>query len=249
MIWIKAIHPAARHPARMITFADAFDLFARRVLPARLTDAVHLRFRLLASLRQLARETSLELAEGGQQIVFLARGATKLVAHASQSRDQIVGFHFPGDVFTVPEPDNYSYSVSALRDSDILTFNAADFLALAAGEACVLQYLLENTTLSLRRCREKTIALGRKNARERLAVFLLAMAERIGAEQDGGVWLDLPMSRRDISESLGLTIETVSRQLTRLRDERVIETMGRSGIVLLEPSLLRDRAGFLREAA
>ena len=57
------------------------------------------------------------------------------------------------------------------------------------------------------------------------------------------------MSRRDIAESLGLTIETVSRQLTRLRNERVIETMGRSGIVLLEPSLLRDRAGFLREAA
>ena len=233
----------------MITFAQAFELFAFQVLPASLTDAHHLRFRSLATLRQLTQDTSLEIGEDGQQIVYVARGATKLVAHASRSRDQIVAFHFAGDVFTIPKPDNYAYSVSALRDSDILTFASADFLALAAGEAGVLQSLLENTTLSLRRCREKTIALGRKNARERLAVFLLAMAERIGVEQDGRVGLDLPMSRRDIAESLGLTIETVSRQLTKLRDERVIETMGRSGIVLLEPSQLRDRAGFLREAA
>jgi len=109
--------------------------------------------------------------------------------------------------------------------------------------------LLENTTLSLRRCREKTIALGRKTAGERIAVFLVGMAERIGVEQDGRLVLELPMSRRDISDSLGLTIETVSRQLSKLRDDGVIETVGRSGVILNTLESLRDRAGFLREAA
>ena len=88
------------------------------------------------------------------------------------------------------------------------------------------------------------IALGSKTAAERLAVFLLNMAERIGTERDGLCAFDLPMSRRDISESLGLTIETVSRQLTKLRDDGVIETIGRSKVILRRPELLRERAGY-----
>jgi CRP/FNR family transcriptional regulator len=168
---------------------------------------------------------------------------------APQARDQIVAFQFAGEVFTVPGPDNYSYSVSALKDCDILAFDSAEFLRLASSEAGVLHHLLENTTLSLRRCREKTIALGRKTAGERIAVFLVGMAERIGVEQDGRLVLELPMSRRDISDSLGLTIETVSRQLSKLRDDGVIETVGRSGVILNALESLRDRAGFLREAA
>lgn len=233
----------------MITCAAAFGQFASRVLPEHSGDAALLRYQHLGRLTPLARDASLDFGENGQQIVYLARGSTKLVAHASEARDQIVAFHFAGDLFTVPEPDNYSYSVSALRDAELLTFASTDFLAQATSEPGVLRHLLEITTLSLRRCREKTIALGRKTAGERLAVFLLGMAERIGVEQEGVLLLDLPMSRRDISESLGLTIETVSRQLTRLRDEGVVETSGRSRVILRQPDRLRDCAGFMREAA
>lgn len=233
----------------MTSLVEAFEQFAERVLPLRLDDAARCGFRSLARLGQLARDGSLEFADGSEQIVVVARGATKLVAHASESRDQVVAFHFTGDVFTVPECDNYSYSVCALRPSALLTFPAAPFLDLAASEAEVLRRLLESTRLSLRRCREKAIALGRKTAGERIAVFLLGMAERIGIEQDGNVTLDLPMSRRDISESLGLTIETVSRQLSKLKEEGVIETMGRSGILLQDCHELERRAGFLKDAA
>ena len=233
----------------MITPAEPFQRFANRILPANLSDTVYLRFQALARASRLAKAHSLDFAGAGQQIVFVVDGATKLVAHASESRDQIVAFQFAGEIFTVPGPDNYSYSVSALKDCDILAFDSAEFLQLASSEAGVLHHLLENTTLSLRRCREKTIALGRKTAGERIAVFLVGMAERIGVEQDGRLVLELPMSRRDISDSLGLTIETVSRQLSKLRDDGVIETVGRSGVILNALESLRDRAGFLREAA
>ena len=233
----------------MVSFNEAFEQFALRILPPSLSDAAHLQFRQLARPFPIAPDQSLEFADSGQQIVYVAQGSTKLVAHASRSRDQIVAFHFAGDVFTVPAPDNYSYSVGTLKEGAILTFASDEFLALAASEPGVLAHLLDNTTLSLRRCREKTIALGRKTAGERIAVFLLSMAERIGAPQDDMLALELPMSRRDIAESLGLTIETVSRQFTRLKEDGVIETFGRSGVVLREPERLRDRAGFLREAA
>ena len=185
----------------------------------------------------------------GEQIVFVVGGATKLVAHASESRDQVIAFHFPGEMFTVPGPANYSYSVCALRDCDLITFGLPEFVRLAAGEDAIMQRLLASTKLSLLRSREKTIALGRKTAGERVAVFLLSMAGRIGVEQDGMISLELPMSRRDISESLGLTIETVSRQLSKLKDAGAIETAGRSGIILRDCAALQCRAGFLRDAA
>lgn len=233
----------------MITFAQAFDQFAKQILPPDLTDGAHLRFQALARLSQMSKDHSMDFGEAEQQIVYVARGAIKLVAHASESRDQIVAFHFAGEIFTVPEPDNYSYSVCALKDCDILTFSSSEFLSSAAGEPGVLRHLLDFTTISLRRCREKAIALGRKTASERIAVFLLGMAERIGVEQDERFSLDLPMSRREIAESLGLTIETVSRELTKLREDGAIETVGRSMIVLLKKFVLKRRAGFLHEAA
>ncbi|WP_370034842.1 helix-turn-helix domain-containing protein [Qipengyuania mesophila] len=233
----------------MTTLSHPFEQFAERVLPSTLGEDVRCDFHMLARCHPLAREASLDFAERSEQIVFVGRGATKLVAHASESRDQVVAFHFAGEVFTVPEPDNYSYSVCALRECELLTFASPEFLRLAEREAEIMRQLLDSTKLSLRRCREKTIALGRKTAGERVAVFLLGMARRIGVEQDGRVALELPMSRRDISESLGLTIETVSRQLSKLKDDGVIETTGRSGIVLLDCPDLQRRAGFLKHAA
>ena len=233
----------------MTSFPEAFESFALKILSPDLSDAAHLRFQALARQGALEKDRSLDFDGNSSQLIFVGQGATKLVAHASEARDQIVAFHFGGEVFSVPEQDNYSYSVCALRDCSLLTFPADDFLDLAASEAGILRQLLDNTTGSLRRCREKTIALGRKTAAERVAVFLLAMSERIGMEQDGTVLLELPMSRRDIAESLGLTIETVSRQLSLLREAGVIETTGRSGIVLREMEMLKARAGYLRDAA
>ena len=233
----------------MNSLPDAFDHFAMRILPPGLSDAAHVRFQTLARYEKLECDQSLDFSDAGPHILFLARGAIKLVAHASRSRDQIVAFHFGGEMLSVPRRDHYSYSVCALRQCRIVSFPTADFLQLAADDAKVMGCLLERATLSLQRCREKAIALGRKTASERIAIFLIGMADRIGNMQQGRVLLDLPMSRRDIAESLGLTIETVSRRLSALRAEGAIETVGRSAIILNDLPGLHSRAGFLREAA
>ncbi|QPD00354.1 helix-turn-helix domain-containing protein [Qipengyuania soli] len=149
----------------------------------------------------------------------------------------------------MPARLHHSYSICALRDATLLSFPGERFLDIARENAGVIGRLFAASSTSLLRCREKTVTLGRKSASERIASFLLAMAERIGTPVERGISLDLPMSRRDIADSLGLTIETVSRQLTLLREQSLIETVGRSGILLLDPNRLEDCAGYLSAAA
>ena len=232
----------------MVITLNSLDQFVERLslppLPAETRSAMQ----SLASLERFAGGSSLELDEAQGLIVFLARGSTKLVAHASEARDQIVAFHFAGDFYWVPAGDNYSYSLCALRDTELLTFPAEPFLEAVSGQPAVVRLLIRHITLALRRSREKTVALGRKTAAERMAVFLLSMAERIGIAKGEATLLDLPMSRRDIAESLGLTIETVSRQLTHLREAGLIRTEGRSCIQLNDLGRLRLHAGYREDA-
>jgi CRP-like cAMP-binding protein len=242
--------PMQRHrTSSTTTFPELFELFAQAILAQDMTDAAYLQ---LQAMGRYARATAGEavLADGDQnQIVFVARGATKLVAHASGGREQVVAFHFEGDLVSVPARGAHSYTLCALQDCELIAFAAAEFLGLARSEPGLLNEVLERVLASLARSREKSIALGRKTAQERVASFLVSMAGRIGMPQEGGCLLHLPMSRRDMADSLGLTIETISRQLTELREAGLIETSGRSVVHLCDNASLQARAGHLSSAA
>ncbi|MCA0909104.1 helix-turn-helix domain-containing protein [Qipengyuania gaetbuli] len=233
----------------MMTFAEQFDRFAQLHLPAHLGDDAILRFRSLARPVDAARDVALGLDEGSDHLVFVSSGAIKLVAHASAGRNQVVAFHFPDELVVVPARAEHSYTLSTLRKSDLLVFDYASFADLARGDPAVLRSLLDTARRSLSRSREKSLTLGRKTATERLASFLVGMAHRIGVEREGLTFIDLPMSRRDIADSLGLTIETVSRQFTILRDLGIVRTVGKSGVQLVDLRALEARAGYLTEAA
>ncbi|QYJ07817.1 helix-turn-helix domain-containing protein [Qipengyuania flava] len=208
-------------------------------------DGLHLA--LLAETDGLCveKDERASLGERGDRLVFIAKGSMKLVAHASDARDQIVAFQFAGDLVCVPARSAHAYSLVALEPCRIEAIGYEALIGICQGNAAVMGNLLSAARLSLARCREKSIGLGRKSAPERLASYLLSIAERIGRHTEDGVALDLPMSRRDIAESLGLTIETVSRQFTLLREEGLVETTGRSGVTLRDPAALAARAGFL----
>ena len=183
------------------------------------------------------------------RMVFVARGSTKLVAHASHGREQIVAFDVVDDLISVPARAAHAYTLVALQDCELASFSAAEFLRAARCDPHLLEDVLRSALTALARCREKSITLGRKTARERLASFLAVMAERIGSPQDGGCILDLPMSRRDIADSLGLTIETVSRQFGVLRELGLLETSGRSLVRLIDLPALEAKAGYQPAAA
>lgn len=234
------LHPVPAAPGR-----NQFDAFLLRFAPACATDEIGCALRKLAQPMGIAKGRTVPLDPAKDALVYIGSGATKLIACASSGREQIVAFHFPGELVSVPARAWHSYSLCALAGTDVLVFPADAFLEVTAAEPAVLGALLERSFAALHRCRDKAVGLGRKNAQERLASFLVGMAGRIGSIEPDQCVLDLPMSRRDIGDSLGLTIETISRQFSELRQSGLIETTGRSRVLLCDPAALAKRAGHI----
>ncbi|MBH5321785.1 Crp/Fnr family transcriptional regulator [Aurantiacibacter sediminis] len=232
----------------MIEATEPFAMFAEAILPSDLPDALYMHLGAIAEQCELAAHEVQTHSGDAEKLIFIAQGSAKLVAKGAGEREQIIGFHFAGDFLRLPCPCEHSYTLVALEDAQLLVFSASQFVELARGEPGILQHLLDQSATMLDRSREKSIVLGRKNACERMASFLLSMARRIGEEQADTIRLTLPMSRREIGESLGLTIETVSRQLTLLRDAQIIETHGRNQVILRHPEELQKRSGWLTRA-
>ena len=201
---------------------------------------------LLARTVRVKAGCDVPLGQRGATLVYIANGAAKLVARAAAEREQVAAFNFAGDLVTVPSAGPHAYLLQALIDSELVVLPYAALRDAVRGDAAVLARLLDNCDAALGRCREKALMLGRKTASERMAGFLLAMAARIGVPDGGAVLLDLPMSRRDIGDGIGLTIETVSRQFSLLRDDGLISTEGRSKVRLLDLPGLEARAGHLQ---
>lgn len=187
------------------------------------------------------------LPRGESVLIHICCGATKLVAHAAAERNQVTAFNFVGDLVVVPGSGPHVYELHTLVPSELTVFPYQALRNAVANDPATLARLLDNCDAALSRCREKALMIGRKTASERLAGFLVMMAARIGVPQDDRILLDLPMSRRDIGDSLGLTIETISRQFSLLRQTRQIATKGRSRVLLLDFKGLQARAGHLAE--
>jgi CRP-like cAMP-binding protein len=149
-------------------------------------------------------------------------------------RRQIGAFHLPGDIFGLETGNEHTLSAEAITDCKITVIKRSALMALAARDNEVAREMWALTARELQRVQEHSLVLI-KSAEERLAGFLLEMAERVSA--DGAV--ELPMSRQDIADYLGLTIETVSRTLKILEDAAAIEVAKRRRILLRNRSALR----------
>ncbi|MFA5988145.1 MAG: Crp/Fnr family transcriptional regulator [Sphingomonas sp.] len=177
----------------------------------------------------------------------LLDGIMKLSASTSDGREQTVGLLYPADFVGHPYEGDAGFTVVALTDVELCVFPRQSFEAVLNDHARMERLLLQRTFAALEDARSRMLMLARRSAEERLASFLLDMADRAGAagckvSADGPLTFDLPLSRNQIAELLGLTIETVSRQLTKFKA---------AGIIAL-PSLravtIRDRAGLAARA-
>ena len=177
---------------------------------------------------------------GTSKIVTVREGAIKLVGHFKEDRTQIVAFAFVGDALLIPANADNKYSLHALTESRISFSRAKDILSHMGSDAGPSK--LDPIFADLERSRDMSIMLGCRSARERICIFLLNMVDRIGTREAAVVVLDLPMSRREVGDFLGLTIETVSRQVTELRACGIIRTIGRSRIEILNLQALHDVA-------
>ncbi len=179
------------------------------------------------------------------RLVWITSGAAKLVAPpaAGAPGGQVLAFHFAGDLVSVLRQSDGDFRLVALADSDLVIFPADSFLDAAQGDPAVLRSVLTRSLQALHRSRTRMMQMGHKSAAARIADFLVSMAERLTGRTTGPCAFTLPMSRRDIGDSLGLTIETVSRQLTELREAGIVETEGRSGIAIPDVGALARIAG------
>jgi CRP/FNR family transcriptional regulator, nitrogen fixation regulation protein len=162
-------------------------------------------------------------------------GTVRTYKVLSDGRRQIGGFYLPGDVFGFETGSAHSFSAEAITNAKILVVRRSIVTALAARDPAATQLLLGATMRELARAQDHVMLLV-KTAQERVAGFLLEMADR-GA---GCNEVELPMSRQDIADYLGLTIETVSRTLTLLENSAAIALPTSRRIVLRNRAALRQ---------
>ena len=135
--------------------------------------------------------------------------------------------YFPGDIFGLETGEEHTFSAEAITDSKVLVIKRSTVVGLAARDNEVARQLWTLTSRELRRVQDHILLLI-KTAEERVVSFLLEMAAR----KPGANAVELPMSRQDIADYLGLTIETVSRTLSQLEDTAAIELPSSRRIVL-----------------
>ncbi|MBO9669058.1 MAG: Crp/Fnr family transcriptional regulator [Sphingobium sp.] len=175
-------------------------------------------------------------------------GVLKLSASTADGREQIVGVVYPSDFIGRPFGETTQHSVTALSDARVCLFPRAAFDNFAREHPELEHKLLKRTLNELDRARDWMLLLGRKSAGERVATFLLEMAQRLadstcGSGEGGVQRFDLPLSRQQMADLLGLTIETVSRQLTRLRQAGIIDLPDRRAVVILDREAMEAEAG------
>ncbi|MBV1698916.1 MAG: helix-turn-helix domain-containing protein [Hyphomicrobiales bacterium] len=176
--------------------------------------------------------------EPAEYVYKIVSGAVRTYRILSDGRRQIGGFYLPGDIFGLQFEDEHSFSAEAITETKVLVVKRSALTGLAGRDASVGKELFNLTSRELRRMQDRILLLV-KSAQERVAGFLLEMAERACANNI----VELPMSRQDIADYLGLTIETVSRTLTGLETVAAIEVPTSRRIVLRNRSALNRLNG------
>lgn len=156
-------------------------------------------------------------------------GAVRVYRLLADGRRQISAFHMAGETFGFEADATHHFFAEAINATGIRVVRIA-------AAADMSRQLLPLALKGLIRAQEHLLVLGRQNAIERVAAFLVDMTERQGGLRQ----VDLPMSRLDIGDYLGLTIETVSRVFTRLKDKGVIRLLGLRSIEILKQDVLLD---------
>lgn len=160
-----------------------------------------------------------EIYEENHPAEFLYKvidGTVRTYKELSDGRRQIGAFYMAGDFFGL-EDEVRAFSAEAVTDAQLVAIKRSTLVALAAEENDVARQLWVLTSRELERTRNH-ILLMVESAEQRLAAFLIEMADRLDSSDD----IELPMGRRDIADYLGLTIETVSRTFTHLEKMTLI---------------------------
>src|SRR5215471_14051589 len=147
-------------------------------------------------------------------------GAVRLIKLMTDGRRHIAGFQLPGDLFGIEWTGEYELTAEAVTEVTAIRYSRTHLERLGEERAEIRKQLTDRLRNDLRAAHDHLISLGCQSARERVASFLLLLARRAAAKD--GVAIEIHMGRQDIADYLGLTIETVCRTLSDLKDACVI---------------------------
>ena len=192
-------------------------------------------------------ETLLWEGDPAPVVANIIDGVLKLSVNLQDGREQIVSVMYAADFIGRPFGKESPYRVTAMTDAEVCVFTRSSFDGFAKEHPDLQNKLLQRTLDELDRAREWMTMLGKKSATERIATLLVELSDRLTVDgcSPTTLYLDrfeLPMDRQQISDILGLTIETVSRQFSRIRKEGIIELPDRRTVIIKDRNRLKALA-------
>jgi CRP/FNR family transcriptional regulator, anaerobic regulatory protein len=204
-------------------------------------------------LAELNRHSRRRILEGGSELIGqgepisnysnILKGVVKLSKVMADGRQQIVGLQFAPDFLGRPFLEESNISAEAATAIEICSFPRQVIDRIVSDTPDFERRLHDQSLKELDEARDWMLTLGRKTAQEKVASFLYLIAQQVDPETGEAERFELPLSRGDIADFLGLTIETVSRQMTRLRKEGVIVIENNRSVLVPDASRLRRAAG------
>ena len=202
-----------------------------------------------AQLSQIARRKAIPAhnvifrdGDAADHYFTITSGIVKLVKTLADGHQHIIGLIHPPDFMGQTLNNRHTYAAESATDVDLCAYPRPAFDTFLKGHPELERQMFEMTIRELDVCRDWTLLLGRKCSYERVAGFLLMMARRIPQAEVGqdlnSVHFELPFTRAEMADYLGLTLETVSRQFSRLKKKRVIALPSSRDITIPDVELL-----------
>ena len=186
-----------------------------------------------------AGETLFFEGDRSDSLYILTEGCVRLSKMLADGRRQITGFLFPSDFLGLALRERYAYSAEAVDAVSLCRYPKNRLEALLDQFPAMERRLLAVASNELAAAQDQMLLLGRKTALERVASFIFILMRRMQLKGRQDI-VSLPMTRTDIGDYLGLTIETVSRSMGKLKKRGLIGLVGADGVVVLEDAKLRE---------
>ena len=174
-----------------------------------------------------------------EQVFEIVEGLVGVHKLLPDGRRQVIGFLHPGDFLGLALGDTYLYTAEAVTAVTAFRYERPRFERQVDQSPALARRLLHLVSTEMQAAQDHVLLLGRKSAAEKVATFVLELAERAG---DGETEVSVPMVRGDIADYLGLTTETVSRVFTRLRQQGIVDLPSLNKVTILDRDALENLA-------
>ena len=176
-------------------------------------------------------------------LVIISKGQVKAFRNTHEGREQILYIFSQGDFFgekNLLRRQEAKYSVEALEATNICMIKKEDFEKLLSSYTEISLKILEELCNRLERLENTIESMGSKNVEARVNSVLLEFADKYGISHQKGILVELPLSREGIANYIGLTRETVSRKMSLLQEEGIVELLGNKKVVILNKKALEQ---------